>query len=229
MNKKYRKTKKRVARLVNNFYRVRYKGLANEPNDVPYIACCNHTSALDVAIFSVGLSRQIHYLSKKEVFKVPFLRGFAKNMGAIPIDRGHGDVIAVKKCIEMLKSGECMGIFPQGTRQRKKDPRQTPIKDGVGMMADRAKVGILPVCIRTNKNKLKMFHKTDFIVGEFISYEKLEEMFGHLTGKEKHRKITEYAFSKVCELNELPRLTKETAEKWCLNRFENPPMLEEKK
>ena len=63
----------------------------------------------------------------------------------------------------------------------------------------------------------------------FIPYEKLEEMFGHLTGKEKHKQITEYAFSKICELNEMPRITKEEAEKWCLNRFDAPSEPKEKK
>ena len=42
----------------------------------------------------------------------------------------------------------------------------TEIKNGIGMFAHKAEVGILPVCIRTKKHKLKLFHRTEFIIGE---------------------------------------------------------------
>ena len=66
------------------------------------------------------------------------------------------------------------------------------------MFADRAEVGILPVCIKTKKHKLKAFHKTEFIIGDYIPPEELS--FPELSGKEKYQKISELAFSKVIEL-----------------------------
>ena len=200
MNEYYAKVKRKLSKTVNKIYKVKHTGLENEPVGTPYIVCCNHTSALDVAVISVALQSQIHYMAKKEVFKTPILASFAKKMGAIPVDRKSADVGAIKKAISILKSGECMGVFPQGTRQKKKDPKATPIKDGIGMLASHAGVGILPVCIRTKNNRLKMHKKTEFIVGEFIPPEDIQ--FEELTGKKKYQKIAEYAFSKVCELND---------------------------
>ena len=198
MNKFYTRIKKLLGGLALKVFRVRSINLEKEPQGVPFIVCCNHTSALDVAVISSALKSQVRYLSKKEVFRVPILASFAKSMGAIPVDRGGSDVGAVKKSIEILKGGECMGIFPQGTRRKKQDPSTTPTKNGIGMIASRSGVGILPVCIITKKNKLSMFRKTYFVVGDFIPPEALE--FPELSGKEKYDEITALAFGKVCEL-----------------------------
>ncbi len=205
MNKFYTKMKNWLGGIALKLFRVRIKNREKEPQGVPFIVCCNHTSALDVAVISSALNSQIRYLSKKEVFRVPLLAQFAKAMGAIPVDRGGNDVGAVKKSIEILKGGECMGIFPQGTRQKKKDPRTTPTKNGIGMIASRSGVGILPVCIKTKKNKLSFFKKTEFIIGDYIPPEALE--FADLNGKERYDAITSLAFGKVCDLfhyDELP-------------------------
>ncbi|MBQ4584595.1 MAG: 1-acyl-sn-glycerol-3-phosphate acyltransferase [Clostridia bacterium] len=205
MNKFYTRMKNWLGGLALKLFRVKIINKEKEPQGVPFIVCCNHTSALDVAVISSALNAQVRYLSKKEVFRVPLLAQFAKAMGAIPVDRGGNDVSAVKKSIEILKGGECMGIFPQGTRQKKKDPRTTPTKNGIGMIASRSGVGILPVCIKTKKNKLSFFKKTEFIIGDYIPPEALE--FSDLGGKERYDAITSLAFGKVCDMfhyKELP-------------------------
>lgn len=179
-------------------YRVKVIYPENEVLDKPYVICCNHTALMDVTVISANMKTQVRYMAKKEIFKIPLIRHFFKAMGAFPVDRKHGDVGAVKKTIELLKNGECVGVFPQGTRMPYKHPSETEIKNGIGMFADKAGVGILPVCIRTKKNKLKLFHRTEFIIGKYISPEEIE--FPELTGKEKYQKIADYAFSKIVEL-----------------------------
>ena len=198
MNNFYRRMKKFFGWIFKNLYRVKIVNLEKEVLDRPYIVCCNHTALMDVTVISLAMQRQVRYMAKKEVFKVPILKSFVSAMGAFPVDRKHGDVGAVKKTIELLKSGECVGVFPQGTRCPYKHPSETEIKNGIGMFAERAGVGILPVCIRTKKHKLKAFHKTEFVIGDYISPEELA--FPECSGKEKYQKIAEYAFSKVIEL-----------------------------
>ncbi len=198
MNKFYTKMKRFFGGLFKRLYRVRIVNSEKEPLGIPYIVCCNHTALMDVTVISLSMKSQVHYMAKKEVFKVPILKSFAKAMGAFPVDRKHGDVGAVKKTIELLKEGECVGVFPQGTRKPYVHPRDTEIKNGIGMFADRAGVGILPVCIRTKKHKLKLFRKTEFIIGDYISPEDIK--FEEYTGKEKYQRIADYAFSKICEL-----------------------------
>ncbi|MBQ7225677.1 MAG: 1-acyl-sn-glycerol-3-phosphate acyltransferase [Clostridia bacterium] len=212
MNKFYRRIKKIFGWIFRKLYRVRVINPENEVLDKPYVVCCNHTALMDVTIISANMKTQVHYMAKKEVFKVPILKSFAKAMGAFPVDRKRGDVGAVKKTIEILKSGECVGVFPQGTRHPYVHPRDTEIKNGIGMFADRAGVGILPVCIRTRKHKLKLFRKTEFIIGEYIPPEEIA--FPELSGKEKYQKIAEYAFSRLVDLyDNTPPYVKKKKEK----------------
>lgn len=201
-NRFYTKMKKFFAGLFKKLLRIKIVNPENEPMDKNYIVCCNHTSLMDVAAIAIGLKRQVRFMAKKEAFKVPILNWFIKSMGAFPVDRKGGDVGAIKKTIEILKEGQCVGIFPQGTRCPYKDPRQTEVKDGLGMVAKRAEVGILPVAIKTKKGKLRFFRKTEFIIGEYIP---LENLNFEGTNKEQYDKITQVAFNETCKLLETER------------------------
>lgn len=200
MSKFYRFIKKFGGWIFKLLYRFKVVNPENEPDATPYIVCANHTHIFDVVPTVVYLKPQIHFMAKREVFKTPLLGPFAKAMGAYSVDRGAGDIAAIKKTIEMLKNGECICMFPQGTRAPYLDPKLMEAKEGVGMIAARAKVGILPVCIRTKKNKIKIFRKTEFVIGELLTPEMLE--FPELSGKEKYKAISNLAYSKICELND---------------------------
>ena len=182
------------------FYRIKSHNRENEIFDKPFIVCANHTSMLDVGAIVMSMKTQIRFMAKKEAFKVPVLNWFIKSMGAFPVDRKGGDVGAIKKAISMLKEGECIGIFPQGTRIPYVNPRETEVKDGVGMIATRAGVGVIPVFIKNKSGKLKAFRRNDVIIGKYISPEEIA--FPELSGKEKYKAISEYIFDKVCALGE---------------------------
>jgi 1-acyl-sn-glycerol-3-phosphate acyltransferase len=182
------------------FYRIKPHNRENEIFDKPFIVCANHTSMLDVGAIVMSMKTQIRFMAKKEAFKVPVLNWFIKSMGAFPVDRKGGDVGAIKKAISMLKEGECIGIFPQGTRIPYVNPRETEVKDGVGMIATRAGVGVIPVFIKNKSGKLKVFRRNDVIIGKYISPEEIA--FPELSGKEKYKAISEYIFDKVCALGE---------------------------
>ncbi|MBO5338414.1 MAG: 1-acyl-sn-glycerol-3-phosphate acyltransferase [Clostridia bacterium] len=200
MNKFYRFIKKCGGWIFKLFYRFKIVNPQNEPKDGPFIVCANHTHLFDVVPTVVCLNNQVHFMAKKEVFKTPLLGPFAKAMGAYGVDRGAGDIGAIKKTIEILKNGECICMFPQGTRIPYLDPREVEPKDGVGMISARAGVGVLPVCIRTKKNKLSLFRRTEFVIGEYLTPEMLS--FPELNGKEKHKAITDLVYERICELND---------------------------
>ena len=184
--------------IARRLFRVKIVNPNNEVFGKPFIVCSNHTSMADAVIIMASMKNQIAYMAKKEVFKG--FGWFFRAMGAIPVDRAGGDVGAIKKTLAVLKGGDSIGIFPQGTRQPYKNPRQTEIKDGVGMITSRSGVGVLPVFLRTKKGKVKMFRRTELIIGEYISPEELN--FDELSGKEKYKKISEYIFDKVCLIGE---------------------------
>ncbi len=196
----YRVVKFLLGKIVGFFLGVRVKNKDKEIFDKPFILCANHTSLLDAIVIVIAMKNQIRYMGKKEIFKIPLLNLFIKAMGAFPVDRKKGDVAAIKKTLEILKGGECVGIFPQGTRHPYENPRDTEVKDGIGMMASRAGVGIVPVYIKNKSGKVKWFHKNTVIIGDYISPEEIA--FPELSGREKYKAISNYAFDKICSIGE---------------------------
>ena len=199
MNRFYRFIRGFFGGFFKLIYRMKVVGGENEILDKNFIVCSNHTSLMDVVVMVIAFKGQIRFMAKKEVFSVPILRGFVKAMGAFPVDRKKGDVAAIKKTLEILKDGECLGIFPQGTRRPYENPRDTEVKDGVGMIASRSGVGVMPVYIKTKKGKLRIFRKTRVIIGEYISP---EELAVDVTGRDKYKAVTEKIFDRVCTLGE---------------------------
>ena len=210
MNKFYKVMKAIFGGFYKCLYRVKIYNKEKEVFDRPFIVCANHTSMMDGPVVTVGLKNQIRCMAKREVFKIPFVGMFLKSMGAFPIDRKKGDIAAVRQTLDILKDGNPIAVFPQGTRMPYVHPRDAEIKSGIGMFADRAGVGILPVCIKTKKNKVRIFRRTKFIIGDYIPPEDLK--FEGVVGRERFQKIAEYAFSKVTELYEAEE-AKERAKK----------------
>jgi len=120
-----------------------------------------------------------------------------KALGAFPVKRGAADIAAMKTAIGHLKNGDAVGVFPQGTRCFGKDPKDTEVKNGVGMIACRSKADVLPVAIKTKKYKMLIFRKVYITIGEVIPFEDLGFENGN---QEEYSKASEYAFGKVLEL-----------------------------
>ena len=184
---------------VRGLYRIKITGAENEPKTGPCIVCANHLSGSDVVIISASLTRQVRYMAKKELFKIPLLGQLIKVLGAYPIDRSGADISAIKKTIKLLNDGEMVGIFPQGTRYKGKEPTLENLKNGIAMIEYRAKATILPVYIKTKDNTVKFFKKTELIVGKPISFEELN--FTECK-TEEYKRVTEYIFGKIIELSE---------------------------
>ena len=175
-------------------FRVRTVHPEKMPAEGGCILCSNHTSMLDVLILSAGLHRQIRYMAKKELFKVPLLRGLITALGAYPVDRGGADVASIKRTISMLGDGELIGIFPQGTRRPGVDPGTTPIKSGVGMIAWHAKATVVPAFILTKGNRVRPFHRTELILGDPIPFDSLGIESG---GSAQYKAASERVFAEI--------------------------------
>ena len=89
-------------------------GEENLPEEGGWLVCANHTSALDVIIVSLATRRQVMYMAKAELFRVPVIRKLLSSLGAYPVHRGGADVTSIKKAISYLEEGDLVGIFPQG-------------------------------------------------------------------------------------------------------------------
>ena len=144
-----------LAAPVRFLLRIRVKGKENIPSSGGCVLLCNHMSFLDPIVLSAAFprTRMPKYLGKAELFRVPIIKRLLPIFGVIPVERGRGDVGAIRRSVDVAKSGEVLAVFPQGTRQKGKNPADTPTKSGGAMIATRADVPILPVCIRVKKPK----------------------------------------------------------------------------
>lgn len=144
------------------FFPTKVVGKQNLPKTGSIISC-NHISNLDAILFATNTWEKKYYLTKKEWFKNKLLGAFMKSIGCIKIDRQSTDVTAIKNCLKVLKSGKKLIIFPEGTRNKNADMELGEVKQGVSMLAIKAKVPVVPMYIN---RKPKMFHKTIITIGE---------------------------------------------------------------
>ena len=130
--------------------------------DAPYILISNHNSMLDPLYISHACKRyQIRWLGKKEILKMPIIGWFAKKMNMIHIDRHNSDMAAMRQCMASIKSGEVLGIFPEGTRHLPSLMHE--VESGTAFIALRAGVPLLPVFF---DKKISFFRKAHAYVGE---------------------------------------------------------------
>jgi cytidylate kinase len=166
----YQVLKAIVSPIYRLIFNVRIKGKENIPKEGGVLLCPNHISAVDVITIGVGSPRQITCIAKKELFSVPVLGALVKALGAVKIDRGGGDVGAIKTAVNAIQNGKTVVIFPQGHRCPGVDPATTQIRGGAGLIAYHAKCDVIPVCINMKKCKYRIFRKTEVIFGEPIKY-----------------------------------------------------------
>ena len=198
--KLYRFLYKLLAPLLRFIFNVHPHGLENIPAEGGVLICPNHIAAVDViTVASVVSTRQIRFMAKAELFKVPLLGGLIKALGAYPIRRGEGDVGAVKKTITLLKEGNTVGMFPQGTRYKGVDPHNSTVKHGAGMIAYRAAVPVLPVAIITKGHKVSLFKRIDVIFGKPISPDELGFESGN---RAEQAAASEKIFAEILKLHE---------------------------
>ncbi len=195
----YQNAQKHFAKFLKRLFRVEVIGAHNEPETGGFIVASNHLSYFDVIILSAVFKRQIHYMAKKELFRVPLLGRLIRAFGAFPVDRKGSAVSSLRMSIKLLEDGECVGMFPQGHRfyGRELESTRSEVKGGVAMTAYHAKVPIVPVCIDTANNKVRMFKPTRILIGEPVPYEALGFEKG---GAAEYERAALNIFDKIVDL-----------------------------
>jgi 1-acyl-sn-glycerol-3-phosphate acyltransferase len=106
----------------------------------------NHRSSVDPFFVQVAAHRVLHWMIAREYVEHPLAAWFFKQIGAIGTNRGGQDNKAILQAIEYLKSGETIGILPEG-RINMTEELLLPIRPGAAMIALKAKVPIVPIYI----------------------------------------------------------------------------------
>ena len=183
--------------IIRFFHRIKVTGRENVPRSGGFVLCSNHIAILD--IFSIGASvpRPINFLAKRELFKVPVLSFLIRSAGAIPLERTKTDLGAIRRSVDLAANGNLVAIFPQGHRQPGKNPADTEFKSGVALVAYRAGVPIIPICIRMKGQKYRIFRRTEIIIGKPLNQEDLGLQKG---GSEEYREAAARVFGEICRL-----------------------------
>ncbi|MDC3142219.1 1-acyl-sn-glycerol-3-phosphate acyltransferase [Prochlorococcus sp. AH-716-I17] len=129
-------------------------GRENIPKKNSYIMVSNHGSLLDPPLLGHALRRNISFMAKAELFKIPLLGFIIKACGAYPVKRGIVDKNTIKTACKKLSNDNCIGIFIDGTRQ--KNGRVNKPKQGAALLAFKNQKLLLPVAI-VNSHRLIRF------------------------------------------------------------------------
>ena len=129
-------------------------GRENIPQIESFVMVSNHGSLLDPPLLGHALGRNISFMAKAELFKIPLLGFVIKSCGAYPVKRGIADKNTIKIACKKLSNNNCIGIFIDGTRQ--KNGRVNRPKQGAALLAFKNQKLLLPVAI-VNSHKLIRF------------------------------------------------------------------------
>lgn len=130
--------------LAKVLFRASISGVENIPASGGYIlAPGGHRSILDTPLASLAGWRVLRYMGAETYFKIPGFGQFLRAMGGFPVERSMTDRQAMRLAEEVLRIGEPLAVFPEGTRQQ--GPIIQPLKQGAAFLACRAGVPIIPV------------------------------------------------------------------------------------
>lgn len=152
-------------------FRMRYVGLENIPRDKGFILACNHRSYHDPLFIAHKVPQPIHYMAKAELFRTKLRNWLFRNVNAFPVSRGTGDTSAIRTAEEVIRSGDVLGIFPEGTRS--KDGKPLRPRSGVALIAGQTGADVLPCAVCFEGNKLRFRIQVTVCYGKLITSEEL--------------------------------------------------------
>jgi len=174
----YRVARSAVTAVCRVLWRVRLVGTENLPRAGGFVLAPSHRSMMDIPFAAVVTSRRIRFMGKKSLFGVPVIGPIFRWLGGFPVARDGTDRKAVRDSVEMLKAGEVLCVYPEGTRQH--GPKIQPLQPGAAYLALRAGVPIVPIglagteeILRTKRDPIPRFGRVAIVVGAPITPEPL--------------------------------------------------------
>ncbi|MEK8127424.1 lysophospholipid acyltransferase family protein [Paenibacillus filicis] len=121
--------------MISFLFRVRAEGLEHIPAQGGVVLCSNHISNWDPLTLGCPLERKVNYMAKAELFNFPVMKQVLPRIGAFPVKRGGVSKESIRLSLQLLRSGEIIGIFPEGSRSNaggmgKKGAASLAVKSG---------------------------------------------------------------------------------------------------
>jgi 1-acyl-sn-glycerol-3-phosphate acyltransferase len=181
-------------------------GQENIPLSGPFIVAPNHLSYLDPPLIgAVFRKRELIFLARKTLFKSVFWNGLLSRINVIPVDKENSaDISAIKRALMLLENGFGVAIFPEGTRSP--DGNFGPVQPGIGFLACKSQVPVVPVRILGTYEILKKYsifpdirQKSKIIVGEPL----FPEQYDRFRSEKKRYLLTaDYILDQVKRIQE---------------------------
>ena len=159
-----------VKTALTPLYRFEILGTEKFPEEGGILICSNHIHALDPPVVGMTSPRVVHFMAKEELFKVPVLGKILPQVNAFPVKRGMSDREALRNALKILKNGDVVGLFPEGTRSD--DGVLKPGLGGAGFFALRGNADVMPCAII---GPYKPFRKVKVVYGEPVLMEEYRE------------------------------------------------------
>lgn len=163
-------------------------GKENVPKEGGVLLCANHISLLDPMTIGIKLQRQVKYMAKAELFKVPVLGWLINKLGAFPVKRGVVSKESIKTALNTLRGGHVMGIFPEGTR----NSDSGVAKKGAASFALRSGAAVVPAAI---VGSYKPFRRITVIYGAPIDLSAFEG-----AGSDSLEEVTDVIMGRIHEM-----------------------------
>ncbi|WRP05091.1 lysophospholipid acyltransferase family protein [Rossellomorea aquimaris] len=159
-----------VKSILSPLYRIEVKGLEHFPEEGGVLLCTNHIDNLDPPVVGISAPRPVSFMAKEELFSVPVLGKLLPDLRAFPVKRGMSDREALRKGLQVLKRGDVLGLFPEGTRS--KTGKIGKGLAGAGFFALRSDAYVVPCAII---GPYKPFRKLKVVFGPPIAMEGIRE------------------------------------------------------
>ena len=131
--------------LMRAWFGLRVRGAEHIPSSGPALIVSNHQSILDPPVIGGAARRQIYFLAKAELFRIPLFGRLIRAVHARPVRREGSDPRALRTAALLLEEGKALLIFPEGTRSL--DGRLGEGKPGVGMLAITSGAPVVPAYV----------------------------------------------------------------------------------
>lgn len=162
------------------------------PDEGAIIVAPVHFSTLDPPVVATALPRRsLTVMAKEDLFKNVLQSRVNRSLGAFPVQRGAGDLGAIKLALSLLAQGRCVMLFPEGTRGD--GVHLGELQDGVALIAKRSKAKVYPLGMNGTHKALPRGRKwprradVTLVWGQPLDFEEITQ---GLSGKEAAAKFT---------------------------------------